>query len=184
MYGRNAGPFAELQDRSTELTEKLLKQLSNKNKDKYQYILKAGKSFHNLLFLLYRKVWDSEVKPSSWKKTVCHQLFKGKGEKKEFGNQRFIHTKEDIPKAFEQIVITRAKPAIIKHCTKFQIGSIPKHQPAEHLFTIKSIISYYQILGIMLILQCYDIKKYFDSENLKDTMNSLYNYGVNGNFTT
>ena len=49
----------ELQN-DTELTEddfkKLLKQLSKKNKDKYQFILKAGKSFHNFLFLLYRKI--------------------------------------------------------------------------------------------------------------------------------
>ena len=113
-------------------------------------------------------------------KTVCHQLYKGKGEKKDFGNQRFIHTKEDIPKAFEQIVINKAKPKIVQHCTKFQIGSIPGHQPAEHLFVMKSIIALYEEQDKMLILQCYDIKKYFDSENLRDAMNSLYNYGVRG----
>ena len=128
---------AEIQ-KDCELTEedyiKLLKQLSKKNKDKYQFILKAGKSFHCLLFLLYRKVWDSEVKPSRWKQTICHQLFKGKGEKNDFGNQRFIHTKEDIPKAFEQIVITKVKPAIIKHCSKFQTPTCrtPFHNKEYH----------------------------------------------------
>ena len=76
-------------------------------------------------------------------------------EKKDFGNQRFIHTKEDIPKAFEQIVINKAKPKIVQNCSKFQIGSIPGHQPAEHLFVIKSIIALYQEQDKMLILQCY-----------------------------
>ena len=75
--------------------------------------------------------------------------------------------------------MNKAKPKIVQNCTKFQIGSIPGHQPAEHLFVIKSIIAYYKLQNKMLILQCYDIKKYFDSENLKDAMNSLY-YGIRG----
>ena len=69
---------------------------------------------------------------------------------------------------------------MVKNCSKFQIGAIPGHQAAEHLFTIKSVINLYQKAGKPLILQCFDIKKYFDSENLKDAMNSLYNYGVKG----
>ena len=167
-----------------ELTEEdfaaLLKQMSKKNKDKYQFILKAGKSYHYLLFGLYKKVWKTETKPASWKKTMCHQLYKGKGEKKDFCNQRFIHTKEDVPKGFEQIVINKSKPLMVQNCTKFQIGAIPGHQPSEHLFTIKSIISYYRSSNRPLFLQCFDIKKYFDSEILKDAMNTIYNYGVKG----
>ena len=43
--------------------EELLKDLSKKDKKKYQFI-------QDLLFTLYSKIWDSETKPSSWKKTV------------------------------------------------------------------------------------------------------------------
>ena len=50
--------------------EELLKDLSKKDKKKYQFILRAGKSYQDLLFTLYSKIWDSETKPSSWKKTV------------------------------------------------------------------------------------------------------------------
>ena len=161
-----------------ELTEtdfrNLIKQLTKKNKEKYQFILKAGKSYQNLLFQLYRKVWNSETKPTCWKKTVCHQLYKGKGDKKEFSNQRFIHTKEDIPKAFEQIVINRAKHEMVKNVSKYQIGAIPGHQPAEHLFTIKSIISFYNSNNVPLIFQGFDIRKYFDSENLKDARQRVH----------
>ena len=97
-----------------------------------------------------------------------------------FSNQRFIHSKEDVPKAFEQIVINKSKPKIVSNCTKFQIGSIPGHQAAEHLFTIKSIISYHAYKDVPLIFEAFDIMKYFDSESLKDAMNSLYNCGVRG----
>ena len=115
-----------------------------------------------------------------WENTVCHQLYKGKGEKQDFSNQRFIHTKEDVPKGFEQIVINKAKPIMVKNCSKYQIGAIPGHQPAEHLFTIKSIISYFKRHNAVLFLQGFDIRKYFDSESLKDAMHSLYKYGVTG----
>jgi hypothetical protein len=55
-------------------------------------------------------------------------IFKGKGLKSEFGNQRFIHSKEEIPKSFEPMIIEKAKPKIIKKCSKFQIGGLPGHQ--------------------------------------------------------
>ena len=55
-------------------------------------------------------------------------------------------------------------------------------QPLSQLSisTVKGIISYYKSLNKLLILQCFNIKKYFDSENLKDAMHSLYNYGIRG----
>ena len=75
-----------------------IKQISKKNKDKYQFILKAGKSFHLVLFSLYEKVWNTEKRPSSWQKTTCIQLYNEKGRKDEFNSQRFIHTKDDSDK--------------------------------------------------------------------------------------
>ena len=88
--------------------------------------------------------------------------------------------KEEEPKGFEYLVMNKVKPIMVKNSSKFQIGAIPGHQAAEHLFTIKSVMTLYQQAGKPLILQCFDIKKYFDSENLKDAMNALYNYGVKG----
>ena len=41
-------------------------------------------------------------------------------------------------------------------------------------------MAHHQLLGLLLLLQCYNLKKYFNSESLKDAMNSLYNYGVKG----
>ena len=38
----------------------------------------------------------------------------------------------------------------------------------------------FQKAGKALILGCFDLMKFFDSENLKDAMNSLYHYGVRG----
>ena len=74
-------------------------------------------------------------------KTLIIQLYKEKGERDEFGNQRNIHTKLDIPKFFGHTVMHHAKEIIIKNITKFQIGTKTGHRAQEHLFTMKSIIS-------------------------------------------
>ena len=89
-------------------------------------------------------------------------------------------SEEEEPKGFENILFNKVKPRLIQNCSKFQIGAIPGHQAAEHLFTIKSVMSLYQKDGKPLILSCFDLKKYFDSENLKDALNSLYQCGIRG----
>ena len=67
-------------------------------------------------------------------------LYKQKGSKREFENQRFIHSKDEInkiPKGFESLVIEKAKPKMIKNCPKCQIGGLPGHQSAEHFSPAK-----------------------------------------------
>ena len=158
----------------------LLKNLRKKNKDKYQFILRSGTDYLRILYSLFKKVWESESKPNQWEITIAHQLYKGKGKISEFRNQRFIHTKNENPKAFEHIVMSKAKPKIVAGCSKYQIGALPKHRSQEHLFTLKSTIGWYTSLDKPIILQLYDISKFFDREMLTDGMDSLYSAGVNG----
>ena len=159
---------------------KLLKNLKKKNKEKYQFILKAGTDFLRVLYSLFKKTWESGRKPKQWEKTTAHQLYKGKGKATEFKNQRFIHTKDQNPKAFEHVLMEKAKPRIINGCTKYQIGALPKHRSQEHLFTLKSIIAWYIQIGKPLLLTLYDISKFFDREMLKDAMDALYRCGIVG----
>ena len=132
------------------------------------------------MFFLFKTVWDNETKPDQWKQTTLIQLYKGKGDPCDFSNQRFIHMKDYIPKSFEQIVVSKVKPKIVSNVSKFQIGALPGHQASEHLFVIKSTVALYMWLNLPMILQFYDIRKFFDSESLRDAMNSMYHCGVKG----
>ena len=125
-------------------------------------------------------VWKSEEKPDQWRKTLIIQLYKGKGEINEFGNQSNIHTKLEIPKMFGHMVMSQAKSKMINSMTKFQIGTKNGHRAQEHLFTLKSVIALYLHHDLPLLLQLYDISKFFDRESLRDGMNSIYNCGVKG----
>ena len=77
-------------------------------------------------------------------------------------------------------VVDFSKPRIVSKCSKFQIGGMPGHRPSEHLFCIKSIMALFEQMDIPLIMQFFDISKYFDSEVLRDAMASLYEAGICG----
>ena len=127
---------------SQEDFDSLIKILKKKSKSKYKFILFGGKSYHKCLIQLFNLIWYNETKPSQWENTIAHQLYKGKGVKSKLSNYRFIHTKNEDPKFFEHILMSKAKPKIIQGCSKFQIGALPKHQSQEHLFTLKSVIEW------------------------------------------
>ena len=108
------------------------------------------------------------------------QLYKGKGPKDDFNNMRNIHTKLEIPKLFENMLLLRARPKIIEGTSKYQIGAMPGHRSSEDLFTLKSVIALYGLMGKALIMNLFDISKFFDRENLKDALGSLYKCGIVG----
>ena len=165
---------------SAEMFDKSLDILRIRNKDKYKFIIHGGKDLKLALFKLFNIVWCTEQKPDQWRKTDIVQLYKGKGEKDEFGSQRNIHMKNEIQKFFGHIVMSKAKSLIIENMTKYQIGTKNGHRAQEHLFTLKSIVALYLKLELPVFIQLFDISKFFDRESLRDGMNSIYNLGIKG----
>ena len=95
-------------------------------------------------------------------------------------NNRFIHSKFWMPRLFEDLVVAKMKSKVQIKTTKFQIGGMKGHRSSEHLFSIKSVIEYYDWIGKPTIIQCIDISKFFDKENLRDALNALHTAGVCG----
>lgn len=156
--------------------EALLKNLGKK----YPFITGSGSSLKNALFNVFQFIWKSENYPEEWQKSTLIQLFKGKGRRDDLNSQRYIHTKEEIPKFFGPIVISAAKEDIIKNMTKFQIATKPGHRSSEHLFVVKSLMVLNEHLKKAMIISLWDLKKYFDSENLRDCMSELYKNNIRG----
>ena len=76
--------------------------------------------------------------------------------------------------------MSHAKGKIIANMTKFQIGTKTGHRAQEHLFTLKSVIALYLRYDFPVLIQLYDISKFFDRESLRDGMNAIYNCGIRG----
>ena len=118
--------------------------------------------------------------PRAFDYTTLNQIFKGKGRREVLSNNRYIHGKDWLPRITEGMVVEEMKVKILDSSSPYQIGGQPGHQPQEHIFTIKSIIAKYLFLGMLIMLQAFDISKFFDKEVLEDVMNTLHEIGING----
>ena len=86
-----------------------------------------------------------------------HQIWKRKPgtHKEDLTANRYIHCREWLPKTAESLVV-RAMDKQIK-ASRFQIGGVAGHRPQEHIFSIYSLISKYNIEKKLIVLICYDI---------------------------
>ena len=91
---------------------------------------------------------------------------------------RHIHDREELFKIFGQVVTICVKDIIFQRMTKFQIACKPKHRPSEHLYVVKCVLSSLQEEKKCLIATSFDLKKFFDFEEIKDVMDSLYSNNV------
>ena len=83
----------------------------------------------------------------------------------------------DIPKLFGHMILSQVKEQIM---SKFQIGTKAGHRGQEHLFTLKSVIALYNYHKLPIIIQLYEVSKFFDAECLRDGMDALNNMGSKG----
>ena len=60
----------------------------------------------------------------------------------------------------------------------YQIGGQPRHRPEELLFVLKSVIAKYRSQGKSVVVNCFDVEKYFDKEQIHDGILSCINRGA------
>ena len=73
----------------------------------------------------------------------------------------------------------KMKDELVKKMSKFQVEKAG-HRSQEHLFVVNSIIALYDLLDIPLILEFFDITKFFDKESLRDGMFVVRKAGIKG----
>ena len=165
-----------------DMYQDTLEELAKKKGEKYEFILKSGPSLKNAIYKLFVSVWKTERKPEEWRKTSIIQIPKGKTESGNLNNMRNIHLKEPIPKMFGHIIMNQVKEKLMKNMTKYQLGTKTGHRPQEHIFVIKSMIAMNQKYKKGMIINLYDISKFFDRENLPDVLGEAYPAGLKGKY--
>ena len=164
---------------SKELFEKVLKKFKSSGKRNYDFLIKAGPKFKDSCLKMCQKMFSNECFPSSFKETTLHMIFKGKGNKEEFSNNRFVHCKSWLPRLAEALIVEgEMKAPLLKNSTRFQVGGQTGHRPEELLFCLKSVLARYLAEGRVMIGQCHDVAKFFDKEVASDTFDVLYRRGV------
>ena len=64
--------------------------------------------------------------------------------------------------------------------SKFQIAGKPGHRASEHLYVLKSVFAHYQSKNKGLLVTSFDLKRFFDSEDIFDCFNEIYRSQVKG----
>ena len=159
--------------------DEAVKELAKKNKRSYDFLTKAGRGFKETIFKLIKRMIAEEVFPEKFFKATLCQLWKRKGSVANLNNHRYLHMKDWLPKLCEMLTVQEMKPAIISGGTMYQIGGMPGHCREEHLVVVKSMIQMLLSRGEGCLVQLADFEKFFDSENLKGIMGSLYDSKVN-----
>ena len=165
---------------SLDKFNKVVDKYKRGKKRTYDFLVKAGDKFKEAVFQLCRRMLLEEEFPRAFDYTTLNQIFKGKGRREVLSNNRYIHGKDWLPRITEGMVVEEMKVKILDSSSPYQIGGQPGHQPQEHIFTIKSIIAKYLFLGRLIMLQAFDISKFFDKEVLEDVMNTLHEIGIDG----
>ena len=148
----------------------VLAKFKKSGKKNYDFLVKSGKKFQEVVFKFCLEMIEKETFPSSFKDTTLHMIFKGgKGRRHNLPDNRFIHTKPWWPRLAEGLIVEEGlKQPLVEGSLVYQIGGQPGHRSEEHVFVLKSIIARQRAQGKPIIIQPSDIQKYFDKEMIED----------------
>ena len=164
-----------------ETFEKVVEKFRKSRKLNYQPLVRASKCYQQSMFKLCQRMIKQEKFPRTFKETTLHMLFKGgNGRREVLSDNRFIHSKSWLPRLAEALVVEEGmKGPLVGQSTMYQVGGQPGHRAEELMFVIKSIIGKYRKEGKPIIIQAWDISKYFDKEMMEDAILTCYKRKVN-----
>ena len=173
----NDGKF----ETNKEVFDGVIEKFKRSKKKNYDFLVKASNKFQTSLFKLCQVMLEKEQFPSAFKHTTLHMIFKGgKGRKEILTDNRFIHSKSWFPRLAEALVVQGGmKGPLVEGSTIYQIGGQPGHRPEELIFAIKSLIAKQRQAGKAVIIQCWDISKFFDKEMIQDAVLTCFQRKVN-----
>ena len=150
------------------------------NKTCYRDFTRAGPKWQATMYLMFKRIYDTEDIPKEFMRTKLKQLYKKKGDKSKLSSYRFIHLKSWAGKMMEKLVMTKCQDLIMDAMPKGQLGGVKKSKCAEHILSILTLARIKEKQNKGIILQFFDVKKCFDKQLLEDTMYSATIAGLRG----
>ena len=91
---------------SRDTYKKVIKKFKINDKRNYDFLLNTGEKFKEAVFKLARRMLLEETFPDCFDLTTLHQIYKGKGKREILSNNRYIHSKEWLPRLVEGMVVS------------------------------------------------------------------------------
>ena len=108
---------------SRETFDIVLAKFQKSGKRNYDFLVKAGKQFQEVVFQFCQEMLEKETFPASFKDTTLHMIFKGgKGRRHNLPDNRFIHTKPWWPRLAEGLLVEEGlKQPLVEGSSAYQI---------------------------------------------------------------
>lgn len=139
----------------------------------------AGSDLTNSLLLLFNGIKENMFVPSFLLLANITSLYKNKGERSNFDNDRGIFGLVKIRIILDKLMYKDLYPIIDKKMSDSNIGAREERNIRDHLFVVNGVVN--EVIngkGEDTDLQIYDISKCFDSMWLKETLNDVYDTNI------
>ncbi len=125
-----------------------------------EVFIEANQNTIHLFKNLLNDIYQMEKIPEQWQKGEIIRLYKGKGTKGKCSNERGITLASNVGKVFERIINNRIKPKI--DITEAQAGGKEGAATADHLTTLKEIITHIRKMKKTAYIIFLDVQKAYD----------------------
>lgn len=145
---------------------------------KNEMLKRGGIEMTDAIVPLVERFWNEEKVPDQWNHGIITSVWKGKGDKEKLENHRGITVSSSVGTIPEEIINKRLVDII--PFTQFQAGGRKGCSPCDHVFIIRSIISFAMKMRKKIILTFYDVEKAYDRADIADMMHIAWKNGVKG----
>ena len=164
-----------------EMIQKAIDNKKNKKATtdfKNEFLKRGGSGIAKAIHCIIKTVWKEEAVPLQWNESIITSVWKNKGDREMMKNQRGISVSSSIAMILEEIVNDR-----ILDVVKFspaQGGGVKNYSTCDHVFLLRSIITYSIKMHRQMIITFYDVAKAYDHAEREDMMHVMWKKGLKG----
>ena len=138
----------------------------------------AGSDLFQSLLLLCNKVKEECQIPSFMEWTNISSIYKNKGLKTDLNNDRGVFNVMTVRSIIDNLIYNDYYETIDQNMSDSNVGGRKKRNIRDNLFIVYGIINYALKEKMEVDLNLYDLAKCFDSMWYQETMNDLWDVGV------
>jgi len=165
-----------------EEIENLIKRLKNnkapgENSIVEELLKKGGTMLVSKIKEVIKTIWRTETIPEEWKTAIICPIFK-KGNPTKTENYRGISLLDTCYKILTTLILERLNPYVEEIVGKYQCGFRRGKSTADHVFSLRQIMSKYYEFGKDLHLVFVDYKQAYDSVDREEFWKALVILGI------
>ena len=138
----------------------------------------AGSDVINSLLIFSNKVKDQCEIPSFFQLTNISSIYKNRGSKNDLTNDRGLFTVSAVRSIIDKLIYYDIYDVVDHNMSDSNVGGRKGRNIRDNLFILNGIINYAIKENIDIDINLYDIEKCFDAMWYQETMNDMWDVGV------